>query len=251
MKLKYSLLIYLSLTAASCWADDKAALASANQSPLEIDSDDGVTCDKQQQTCTAKTNVVVVKGPFSMYCDNMVAHIKKDDNGKNTIWRIVATGNVRILGAEESEKAFAPMAEYNLETAKVILTGGNPVVLKDEYVIKGDKIEVLLFEQDGKKSIQKMEAFQNVILSSPDEIAFSQYADYDPESRLATLKDNVKIYRKEGKLTGSKAVVDLTAKTSKITENSNGQDYQPKRVQALILPKNVDKTEKKRLFHEE
>lgn len=234
-------------------ADDKEAVKQAEKSNLEIEADEGVTCSKQEQTCTAKTNVKVTKGPFTLFCDNLVAHIKKNDVGKMAMWRVVANGSVRILGADTNEKAFAPVAEYNLDTAKVMLNAiGNdiPVVVKDDYVVKAGEIEVLLHKDDGKKSIKKMQARNNVILSSPDEISFSDHADYDPEVELATLNGNVKIYRKEGKLTGSQAKVDLATQTSIITDNLKDQSCEPKRVHALIIPKNIDKTEKMRLLNE-
>ena len=238
LKLSHFLLILLS---AQCYAEsDNEDIKEAAESPLTIEADNGVKCDKEKQICTAFENVIVTKGNFTIYCDSLTTHIRKNADGKMEMWKVVATGNVHMVGAGESEDAYAPMAEYNMDESKIILLSNGkikPIVVRDEYGLEAQKVIVLIREEDEKKSIDKIQAFEDVMLSAPEEIAFSEFADYNPESHIATLRQNVKIYKKEGKLEGSYAVIDTLNKTSKIIRPSS-------RVKALILPKNIDKEQK-------
>ena len=244
-KIIFSLLVFASI---DCWSSaDKEAIKKAEQSQLTIDADGGVICDKEKLTCTAKDNVFVEKGPFQMYCDTLTTHIRKNSEGKMEMWRIVAVGNVRMIGAEKSQKAFAPMADYNMDESKIVLLaeeGILPVVTKDQYILEAKKIEVLVKKEGDKQSIDKMQAYENVVLSSPDEIAKGDFATYNPETNIAVMQGAVTIYRKDGKISGSEATVDLNAETSEMVNNSKDETGKPKRVHALILPKNMNNSKK-------
>lgn len=224
----------------------KDTIRAAQDLPLKIDSDQGISCDRNRNTCTAKGNVIAQKGIYLLYCDTLTTYMRKNkETGKQEIWKIHALGNVRLTGAV-GESATGHQGVYVVSSGKFTLLGdleckddkGYGFIIKDTYLLKARKIILHVGQKNANntRQIEFIEAHDEVILSSPDEIGYGDYATYKPESKLATLNGKaVTIVREEGRLEGTYAEVNMETGISRMVNNPK------KRVHAFINPQKVKK----------
>ncbi len=106
--------------------------------------------DNKTKIVTYKKDVVVKKGDITLYAEQVVIHLKKDDKapakqktgmdvfqGSGKIDTIVATGNVKII--QQDKTATSDEATYYSGTDKFVLTG-KPRVWQGDNVLIGTTI---------------------------------------------------------------------------------------------------------------
>jgi lipopolysaccharide export system protein LptA len=106
--------------------------------------------DNKAKTVTYKKDVVVKKGDITLYAEEVIINLKKDDNapakqksgtdvfqGSGKIDTIVAKGNVKIT--QQDKTATSDEATYYSETDKFVLTG-KPRVWQGDNILTGTKI---------------------------------------------------------------------------------------------------------------
>ena len=85
-------------------------------------------------------------------------------------------------------------------------------------------------DRTGKRNIDRIDAFGNVLVSTGSEIARSNEGVYNPQTEIATLCGNVKITRGKNQLNGACAEVNLKTGRSRLL--GRGQ-----RVKGIFEPK--------------
>jgi lipopolysaccharide export system protein LptA len=233
---------------------------NSSEDPIQIDSDQGIVCSQEGNKCTAYGNVVAEQGDFVLKADTLTAFIEKEGD-KSKLSRIEATGHVYCFSKTELRRAFADFASYDLAQGELTLEGGalkvqfkeleitakkslkyndktkilsavgDAVAKEKDRVLMADELIGYLKEgPDQKLEVDKIKAFNNVKVSTPEELAQGREGTYDRTKQRATLKGNVRIDRKEGQLKGEFAEINLEKGVGKIT-HSHG------RVRALLLAK--------------
>lgn len=129
--------------------DTRASAQGLGSGPVVIHSNK-LEADDRAHTITFWEDVKASREDFTIYCQKMVVHLKKETKDRKTekdapkIDRIVATGKVKIdrsLGGI----ATAHQAVYHQETEKLVLTG-DPVVKQGDDFVAGDRITLFLRE---------------------------------------------------------------------------------------------------------
>ena len=274
-----------------------------NDKPLEVFADQGIEWHQNENTYTAHGNARAIKGDTTVYGDTLVAHYRKSATGGSEIWRLEATGNVRITSPTDT--AYGDRAVYTVDNAVLVMTGKALRLttprqtitardaleyweLKDLAVARGDALVVTddgrrirgdvltaLFKSDkaaagtgataaakpatskpGAQSatsnrkppagansatqsredgrLQRIDAYGNVIITTPQDVARGNRAVYLEETGIANLIGSVKITRGKNQLNGEAAEVNLQTGVSRIVSATQGSESGP--VRALIVP---------------
>ena len=248
-------------------------LLGRSRGPLQIDADNGIEWRRDEQVYVASGHAKAVRGDVTVTADRLVAHYRSsgaqsaDTNnpGTGNIYRVDAIGNVVI--STPSERAVGDHAIYDLDKAVMVLTGNNlrlttatqVLTARDslEYwdqrklaVARGDAVAV---EKDrrvaadvltahvaqdaktGASHINRVDAFGNVRVSTPTQIAQSAKGVYNVDTQIATLVDRVRVTQGKNQLNGDYAEVNLNTGVSRML-SGRAAGTAGARVSALIVP---------------
>ncbi|AIL12310.1 hypothetical protein IM40_00305 [Candidatus Paracaedimonas acanthamoebae] len=200
------------LISSLAYAELKTQTIETAKVPVEINSDDGIVCERDKNICTAYGNVVVTHKEYKLNCDKLVTYFRSTEHSKNELYKIEAIGHAIMSSQDKVIEAELLKAYINKNAA-------------------------------GKYDIEEVKAFNNVIIVTEKEIAKAKYGHYQPDKHLVTLKGDVQITNQEGQMQGAYAEVDLDRGISKMLRKppTQAQDEKlkmtPKRVKVLILPK--------------
>lgn len=232
---------------------------ATSRAPIEINADQGIEWLQKGQAYVARGNARAKQGDVSVHADMLTAYYEGGKEGRpSRIIRIDADGKVRIVAPGET--ATGDKAVYDVERGILVLTGKprlvtrtdritardsleywtdrNMVVARGEAVaVRGDKrlaARVLSahFVRDPKQGdrIVRIDAFDDVLISSPGEIVRAAKGVYDVDSGIATLVGSVKISRGPNQLNGERAEVDLNTGKSRLLSGPDGP------VRGIIVP---------------
>ncbi len=193
--------------------NDNAYLKSVkivnNKRSESIITSDFMTSDMQKNIAEFKGNVKFKDGQSLVNCDYIIMNLaeskkKKENSG---IEKITCHGNVIILKMENgkliaSNKAVAKKAIYEVDK-KILTLYENPILYRNEDIIKGDKIVV--YEGSDRIMVYdnvnlKLKSFANNNLSKTN--IFANFADINMFENITILNKNVRVLDKEnGNLT--------------------------------------------------
>jgi len=241
---------------------DPLGLAQSGGGGLEVESDNGIEWRRNEQVLIARGNAVAKRGNSRVDADELRA-LYRDRDGQSEIYRIIATGNVRL--SSETDVASGDQAIYDIDDAVVVLTGedlqyktptetltaeesleywetermavarGNAVAVADDRTLRGDVLTAR-FEmgENGENELSRIDGNGNVTIRTPTDFVVGNQGVYDAKTGIATLVGSVKITRGENQLNGDRAVVDLNTGVSRLTANGNGDGKS--RVRGLLVP---------------
>lgn len=285
------------------WSQGLGLGGGNSDKPLEVFADQGIEWHQNENTYTARGNARAIKGDTTVYGDTLVAHYRKTTTGSSEIWRLEATGNVRI--ASPTDTAYGDRAVYTIDNAVLVMTGkalrlttprqtitardtleyweqkdlavarGDALVVTDDgRRIRGDVLTALFksdkaaagasstttakpatskpgaqsaasnrkpaagastgtqSREDGR--LQRIDAYGNVVITTPQDVARGNRAVYQEETGIANLIGSVKITRGKNQLNGEAAEVNLQTGVSRIVSATQGSESGP--VRALIVP---------------
>jgi len=227
--------------------------------PIEIQADNGIEWHKKTKTYIAHGNAHAKQGDVSIFADQLTAFFRQNKLGFDEIWRINAEGRVKIVGP--GKVAHGTKGAYDIDRGIFVLTGkprlitktqnlsaqrslefwekkslavarGNAVATKGNRKLKAD-ILTAYFKKlpDGKNELSKVEAFKNVLVSTPEEIIRANRGLYDIQTGVVLLKGSVKITRGKDQLNGDLAEVNLKTGISRLLSSNSGK------VRGLFTPK--------------
>lgn len=200
------------LISSFAYAAAKEQTVTPSKVPIEINSDNGIVCERDKSICTAYGNVVVTHKEYILNCDKLVTYFRSTNHSKNELYKIEAIGYAVMRSPDKTIEAKLLKAYLNKNAT-------------------------------GKYEVEKVEAFNDVIIITQKEVAKAQYGHYQPGKNVMTLKNEVQITNQEGQMHGSYAEVDLDKGISKMLKESSTQEQgkqlktSPTRVKVLILPK--------------
>ncbi len=263
-----TLTIVLAALAALAWAPGPGTGLHAQgiglpgqnrETPIEIHADDGIEWQQDAKAYIARGNARAAQGEVTVYADTLIAYYHEGAAGGTEIWRIDAIENVRIQSTEQT--AHGDKGVYDVGKGVMVLTGhtrlitatdritardsleywdkrslavarGNAVAVRGERKLRADTLTAhFVTGKDQKSRIQKIRAFDNVVITSPGEVVRSAHAVYNLETGIAVLTGSVKITRGEDQLNGDKAEVNLNTGISRML--SSGK----RRVRGVFSPR--------------
>ena len=222
----------------------------SRDAPLEINADQGIEWQQQTQAYIARGNARAVQGEVAVHAEILTAYYREKQGGGTSIWRIDAENKVRIVSP--AQRAFGDKGVYDVDKGILVLTGNvrmetatDRITARDslEYwekrnlaVARGDAIaergenklraDVLtahfLKDANGKSRVRQVDAFDNIVITTPDEIVRSNRGVYDVETGIAKLTGSVKITRGTNQLNGEYAEVNLTTGVSQLFGGGGG-----------------------------
>ena len=227
--------------------------------PIEIQADNGIEWHKKTKTYIAHGNARAKQGEVSIYADQLTAFFRQNKIGFNEIWRINAEGRVKLVSP--GKRALGTRGVYDIDRGIFVLTGkpqlitktehlsaqqslefwekkslavarGNAIATKGNRKLKAD-ILTAYFKKvaDGKTELSKVEAFKNVLVSTPEEIIRAKRGLYDIQTGVVVLKGSVKITRGKDQLNGDLAEVNLKTGISRLLSSNS------RKVRGLFTPK--------------
>ncbi|MFO0996907.1 MAG: LptA/OstA family protein [Alphaproteobacteria bacterium] len=241
---------------------------SKSNEPVAIEAEEGIEWQQTNQVYIARGNARATQAGASVRADSLTAHYRNAKSGETEIWKIVAEGSVRIESANEwatgdvgvydvdkgvlvltgkivryetaSEKISARQSIEYWDTRRLAVARGNAVAIKDGRELRGDVLSAELEEtKGGALEVRRIQAFGNVEVASPTEVAKAEYGDYRVETGIAHLQGSVKITRGANQLNGDLAEVNMKTGVSKLLAQPRAAGGS-KRVQGLIIPKTAD-----------
>lgn len=268
------LVAFLILVAFSYGVDAEAQLSplargDGGDLPIEIFAEDGIEWQQEQSVVVARGNARAIRGEIEVTADTLSAYYRKTSTGDSEIWRVEAEGNVKI--ATPSETAYAQKGLYDVdsgilvlrtrgqdaETVRVVGQNGDIsaheqmefweakqmfVARGDARAVQGDRAvsaDVLVAYLDttaaGEDRVQRVEAFDDVVIETPQEIVRAEHGVYRVDDGIASMLGAVKITRGQNQLNGCSAEVNLNTGISKLFGCSDGS--QRGQVEGLIHPR--------------
>lgn len=233
---------------------DAQGLGLPNQGrgkPVEIHADQGIEWQQDAQTYIARGNASAKQGDVAVHADELIAHYKKGADGKTQIWRIDADGNVRITSPRQT--AYGKKGVYDVTGGVFVLTGsprmvtetdrisaskslefwetkslavarGNAVAVRGDKRLRADVLTAYFAKgRDGKSQVNRVDAFDNVLISSPNEIVRGRRGVYNTQTGIIVLQGSVKITRGSDQLNGEAAEVNLNTGVSRLLSGSSGR----------------------------
>jgi lipopolysaccharide export system protein LptA len=238
-------------------------LGLPNQSrelPIEILADNGIEWQPDAQAYIARGNAKAKQGDVTVHADQLTAYYEKGADGGTQIWRIDADGHVRITTPQQT--AYGEKGVYQVTKGVFVLTGsprlvtktdkitakqsieffeakslavarGNAVVIRGDKRLSADVVTAYFVKgKGGKIQVERVDAYDNVVISTPDEIVRGHRGVYYTKTGVVVLRGSVKITRGNDQLNGEAAEVDLNTGVSRLLSNGTGQVrglFQPKR----------------------
>lgn len=106
--------------------------------PIEITAD-SLDINQSDGSATFDGNVIIGQGEMRLSAGTVVVEYGEDADGKNEIKRLLATGGVTLVSADEA--AEADQAVYSVEEGEIRLDG-SVLVTQGPAAISGDKMIV-------------------------------------------------------------------------------------------------------------
>ena len=213
--------------------------------PIEIFADNGIEWQQENLIFLARGNARAVRGPVTVFADELRAYYRENPDGATDIWRLDANGKVRI--ETQGETAFGEKAVYQIDDGILVISGGRVRLVtggdeitadkqieywekKQMAVARGNALAVrkgkrlradvlaayFRVDKNGENKLYRVDAFDRVKIVTDKSTAPSNRAVYNVESGIATLTGSVKLVRGNSVLTGCSAEVNLNSGVSKI-----------------------------------
>lgn len=245
------------------------ARGDGGELPIEILADDGIEWQQERSAVVARGNARAIRGDVEVTADTLSAYYREAATGDNEIWRVEADGNVKIT--TPSETAYAQKGIYDVDSGILVLrTGGRDadtvrvisqngdltareqmefweekqmfVARGDAEAVQGDRkvradilVAYLETAAGGEDRVQRVEAFDDVEITTPQETVRAERGVYRVDDGIASVLGGVKITRGSNQLNGCSAEVNLKTGISKLFGCPEGA--QTGQVEGLILPR--------------
>ncbi len=242
-----------------------ARFAGTSERPVEIYAKEGIEWRQNDRVYIARGDAVAKRGETTLHGDVLTAHYREAGEGKTEIFRLDAEGHVRV--ATETQTAYGDRGVYDIDQGVAVLKGrnlrletetetvtardsleywdqqqmavarGNAVARTEDKKLRGDVLSALLRENErGEMEIYRVEAFGNVLVTTPTEVARGERGVYNVETGIATLMGSVKITRGENQLNGEYGEVNMNTGVSRLLAGPPSTQTGA-RVKALLHPK--------------
>lgn len=265
------LLVAAALLAAPLRAQTLSQEGDRTSPPIEVEAENGIEWRRDRKIVLARGNARAVRGDTEVRADVLSAHYRDGGNGNDNpeIWRLEADGNVEI--SSPTETAYGEKGVYDVDAGVLRLSGGDDLrLISEDTEVRADRqlefwpnkqilyargnasaiqdnnrldAETLTahFGKDtaGKTKVTRIEASENVRVTTPDETLRADEGVYNVETGIATLTGSVKITRGRNQLNGCRGEIDMNKGISKIFGCKQDSSAAP-RVRGLIHPESTE-----------
>ena len=239
---------------------------NSKNTPIEILADKGIEWQKEKEVLVATGNAKASRDGVTVEAEVIRAFYRKKSKGGADLYRIDATGGVKVYSSTESivgqtavlnlDKAIfyikGTKVKYSSENGKIIadrqmeywerqnmaIARGNAVATQRGKTIKADVLKARFIQNSkGEQRVDIIEAFDNVFIINGKDRLRADRGIYRVGLGKAKLTRNVTIVRGENILRGDQAEVNLNTGVSKLLTLDNINSKRTKRVRGLIFPK--------------
>ncbi|MGH6952890.1 MAG: LptA/OstA family protein [Alphaproteobacteria bacterium] len=245
---------------------DAIGFNRGGEEPIAIEAEEGIEWQSEQKVYIARGNARATQGELTVAAESLTAHYRESETGEAVIYRLEAAGDVLIVSG--TERASGENAVYDVDNGVLVLTGkevtyetekerisadnsieywerrqlavarGNAVAVRDNKTLHADVISAHLRDDAaGKLEMYRVEAFENVEVATPTEVARARYGNYDVKTGIATLSGAVKLTKGKSQLNGEFAEVNLNTGVSRLLSSARKAGTAPRRVFGLFSPK--------------
>ncbi|MGZ9108401.1 MAG: LptA/OstA family protein [Micavibrio sp.] len=238
-----------------------------SDAPIEITADKTLEWHRADLQYVADGNAVVIQGDTTIKADLITADYRDSKKSSTDIYRLTGTGTVSI--EDKGNTAQGDKLVYELDSGIATMTGkaltmtspeqtltatekfeydvnagkltafGNGKVVRATDTLEADTITAFLVTgTDGKNTLDRLEATQNVKITTPTETLTGAKGVYNAKSNTAIITGNVKITRGPNVLTGERAEVDLNTDISRLFGSSIEDGQTGGRVKGIFYPEN-------------
>ena len=234
--------------------------------PIEVEAENGIEWQQDNQLFVARGHARATRGDVSVFADELRAYYREKPDGGTEIGRLDAVGHVRIESTKGG-KAFGETGVFDVDNDVLVLSGkkvrfesgedvitadrqleyynakkmavarGHAVAKRGSKVLKTDVLVAHFVERKGKTEVERVEAFDNVVIETEKDVAYADRGVYNVESGIAVLTGSVRIERDGNTLVGCQAQVNLNTGISKLQSCPTSG----RRVQGVITPHSVPK----------
>lgn len=218
---------------------------AGNDMPIEVFAEDGIEWQQNGSIFVARGDARALRGEVEVLGDELRAHYREDAEGQTEVWRLDAVGNVRIVS--NSETAFGDRAIYNADQQVLVIDGERPrlesgtdilaatgqleywelkrfavarenaTATREDKTVRADVLVAHLHDDaDGKTSVHRVDAYDNVRIRTATETATGDRGVYNVNSGIATLTGRVELVRDDNRLRGCRAEVNLNTGVSRL-----------------------------------
>jgi lipopolysaccharide export system protein LptA len=243
-------------------------MTQSAEDPIEITALKSVEWLRDQRQYVAREDVVVTQGALTIRTDLLTADYKEGNQSSMQIYKLTATGNVRI--ESDGNIATGDEAVYDVETGLAVLTGkdlkitspeqvvtakermeyapqtriakaiGDALVIRGEDRLAAQTITAVFKDKSSSSATQsaqmgnleRLEAQGSVVITTPQEVLKGSKGIYSAATNKAELMGNVTITRGPNVLEGERAEIDLTTNVSRMFAS----DSQGGRVRGVFYP---------------
>ena len=264
--------VALVLVSPCAFAQGLALNSPGDRRPLDIEADNGIEWRQDQSVYIARMNARATRGGATLYGDTLTAHYrpvgpdqkKPPDSlgGSTEIYRIEANGNVRLNS--ETQIVYGDRGVYKMDSATAVFTGEHlKLVTQRDTVTARDSLEWFDNEQigiargeaksvrdtkqvaadvliahvvkpaDGPSRIDRIDAQDHVVVTTPTEIARGASGVYNVDAGIVTLARDVTITRGDNVLKGQYGIVNLNTNISRLLSAPPG-DFNPRRAPVTV-----------------
>ncbi len=212
--------------------------------PVEIIAQQELEWDQNSRTYVARGDARVSQGEFSITADILTAHYRKNGENKTEIWRVDADGHVKLhsatLIAHGSSGVYDVLSEtltlkgpVQLDTTDGRITArdslvyqqkegratvrGRAIATRDKERVSAETLVAHIQKNDkGEAVIHTVEAFDDVVVTTPRDTIRSHRGIYNAQTRKVTMTGDVRITRGLSQMTGDTAEVNLKTGVSRL-----------------------------------
>ncbi|MBX2834208.1 MAG: ostA-like family protein [Micavibrio sp.] len=232
-------------------------MSTNSSEPIEVTADKTLEWHRGATQFIAKGNALAKQGASSIAAQALTADYRKNAGSSMEIYHLKAQGGV-VLTSDDN-KAYGEVGDYDLDEGLATLTGDNLRMESPDQTVTAEQIfhyQVALGKlsaigaakvvrpkvdgsgtdtleaekitatmkknEQGEQVLDTLEAFENVVITTPTEVVMGEYGIYNSVTNKAELKGNVKIVRGQNTLEGVRAEVDMTTNVSRIFGSGSG-----------------------------
>ncbi|MCP5366696.1 MAG: hypothetical protein H6907_01300 [Hyphomicrobiales bacterium] len=219
-------------------------LGGGEGGPIEIFADDGIEWQQDNRIFVAQGNARAVRDDVEVHADTLKAYYR-EVGGKSEIWRLDASGQVRILSTGET--AYGDLAVFDVDQSVLVLTGravrfvtaedeiradrqleywtgkrlavarGNAVAKREGKTLRAQVLAAYMQPtKSGGTEITRVEAFDDVRIVTERDDVTADRGVYNLRTGMATLTGAVKLKRGGNVLNGCRADVNLNTGISRL-----------------------------------
>lgn len=194
---------------------------------------------RAENKAEADKNVKIETPQNVITSDKMRAFIKQTKNLE--FEKAEAWGNVKLSAEKNTMLADKVITFFTNGAVSKAEAYNHVKIIDGDNTMLADKVFVF-FKTDGAQDIEKIEAYDNVKVITPDGVAKGDYGLYQPYKNEVELRHNVVITQNGSVIYGDRAVTDLKTSVSRVLSDTHN-----KRVSGVITGAAIkgEKNEKK------